>query len=110
MGKVENEEAEEKEQKDKIENELASLDEHQAQRVSKMKKEIEAKMKFHKTDLIEKWKAQKDVLDYQALKEFRTDMESTHRSLRHMVNEWDRRRLSDILSDHLMDVIDKYFD
>ena len=114
MGKVEdgkqNEEAEEKEQKDKIENELASLDEHQAQRVSKMKKEIEAKMKFHKTELIEKWKAQKDVLDYQALKEFRTDMESTHRSLRHMVNEWDRRRLSDILSDHLMDVIDKYFD
>ena len=27
-----------------------------------------------------------------------------------MVNEWDRRRLSDILSDDLMDTIDNQFD
>ena len=92
MGKVGDDEQDKEageEQKDKIEKELASLDKHQAQRVTKMKKEIEVKMTFHKKDLIEKWKAQKEVLDYQALKEFRSDMESTHRSLRHMVNEWD---------------------
>ena len=114
LGKVEEDkqekEAEEKNQKGIIEQELAAIDDHQAQRVNKMKKEIETKMEFHKKDLTEKWKTQKEVLDYQALKEFRTDMESTHRSLRHMVNEWDRRRLSDILSDYLMDVIDKHFD
>ena len=95
---------------DQIERELASISAHQAERVRKMKKEIKEKMKFHKEDLLKKWKDQKNVLDYQALKEFRSDMESTHRSLRHMVNEWDRRRLSDILSDDLMDTIDNRFD
>ena len=95
---------------DHVERELAAIDAHQAERVRKMKKEIKEKMKFHKEDLLKKWKDQKNVLDYQALKEYRSDMESTHRGLRHMVNEWDRRRLSDILSDDLMDTIDNLFD
>ena len=71
---------------DHVERELAAIDAHQAERVRKMKKEIKEKMKFHKEDLLKKWKDQKNVLDYQALKEYRSDMESTHRGLRHMVN------------------------
>ena len=65
-----------------------------------MRKEIKEKITYHKNDLLAKWSAQKEVLDYQALKEFRTDLEMTHRALRNMVNDWDRRKISDLLSDH----------
>ena len=49
----------------------------------------------------------KDVLDYQALKEIRTEFEATYKNLRNMVNEFDRRRISDLLSDHLMDIVNE---
>lgn len=93
-----------------IEKELGYLDTYQATRVRKMKKEIEDKMDFHKEDLMTKWKEQKDFLDYQALKEIRYEFESTHKKMRFMVNEWDKRKLSDKLSDHLMDKIDFMWD
>ena len=75
-----------------------------------MAKLIENKMSSHKQDLLQKWKDQKDIFDYQSLKEFRTEFESSHKYLRNMVNEWDRRRISDKLYDYLMDVIDQQFD
>ena len=93
-----------------IEKELGYLDTYQATRVRKMKKEIEDKMDFHKEDLMTKWKEQKDFLEYQALKEIRYEFESTHKKMRFMVNEWDKRKLSDKLSDHLMDKIDFMWD
>ena len=93
-----------------IEAELDGIDKYKSDRVKKMRKEIKEKMTYHKNDLLAKWSAQKEVLDYQASKEFRTDFEMTHRALRNMVNDWDRRKISDLLSDHLMDIIDKHFD
>ena len=27
-----------------------------------------------------------------------------------MVNEWDRRKISDVLADYMIDIVDKYFD
>ena len=54
-----------------------------------MAKLIEKKMSSHKQDLLKKWEDQKDLLDYQSLKEFRTEFESSHKYLRNMVNEWD---------------------
>ena len=71
---------------------------------------IGEKMDFHKTNLIEKWNKQKEILDYQALKEIRSEMESTYKKLCYMVSEWDRRKYSDRLSDHLMDTVGKKHD
>ena len=52
----------------------------------------------------------KKFLDYQGLKEFRSEFEASHKYLRNKVNEWDRRRISDKLYDVLMDTIDSKFD
>ena len=95
---------------DAIKAELEGIGKYKSDRVKKMKKEIEEKMSYHKKELLKKWSAQKEVLDYQALKEFRSDFEMSHRTLRNMVNEWDRRKISDILSDYLTDIIDHYYD
>ena len=90
--------------------ELGRIGSYQADRFQKMRKEIQEKMQFHKQELLEKWRDQKEILDYQALKEIRAEFEGTHKSLRHMANEWERRKISDLLSDHLMDTIDDNFD
>ena len=95
---------------DAVKTELEGIGKYKSDRVKKMKKEIEEKMSYHKNDLLRKWSAQKEVLDYQALKEFRSDFEMSHRTLRNMVNEWDRRKISDILSDYLTDIIDHHYD
>ena len=50
------------------------------------------------------------MLDYQALKEVRSEFEQTHKNLRFMVSEWDKRKFSDILSDTLADAIAVKFD
>ena len=47
---------------------------------------------------------------FQALKEIRFEFEATHKKLRYMVNEWERRKYSDILSDALVDLLDFIFD
>ena len=97
-------------EKEIVQEELDRVGEYQADRVKKMAKLIEKKMSLHKQDLLKKWEDQKDLLDYQSLKEFRTEFESSHKYLRNMVNEWDRRRISDKLYDYLMDIIDQQFD
>ena len=72
-----------------VEKELAMLGPYQAERYKRMCEEIRSKMQYHKTDLPEKWNLQRDLLDYQALKEFRAEFEATHWKLRNMVNEFD---------------------
>ena len=93
-----------------IKRELVAIGPYQAERFERMKKEIVEKMSFHKEDLLKKWKEQKDFLDYQALKEIRSEFEGTHRKVKYMVSEWERRKYSDRLSDLLMDLIDVKFD
>ena len=44
------------------------------------------------------------------MKEIRYEFEGTHKKMRFMVNEWDKRKVSDILCDHLMDKIDGKWD
>ena len=75
-----------------------------------MIKEIKVKMEFSKANHILKWEEQKDILDYQALKEIRSEFEGTHKKVRYMVSEWERRKFSDRLSDSLMDMIGVKFD
>ena len=93
-----------------VKRELHAIGSYQADRFLKMKKEIKEKMKFYKDDLLLKWRQQKEILDYQALKEIRSEFEATHKKLRFMVNEWDRRKYSDLLSDFLVDLLDDLFD
>ena len=93
-----------------VKRELTAIGSYQAERFQKMDKEIKEKMKFYKDELLSKWIQQKEILDYQALKEIRSEFEVTHKKLRFMVNEWERRKYSDILSDYLVDLIDIMFD
>ena len=90
-----------------IERELQALGKYQSDRFQHMMKEIMKRMSFHKSNLLVKWQEQHDILNYQALKEIRAEFEMTHKKCRHMVSEWDRRKLSDLLSDHLMDTMTK---
>ena len=98
------------EEKTKVEIELENIDSYHAVRVKKLKEEILVKMEDHKDELKAKWRDQKDFLDYQALKEIRSEFEATYKKMRNMVFEFDRRRISDLLSDDLMDTIDMKFD
>ena len=93
-----------------FQRELEAIGKYQKERFFKMMKEIEVKMDFQISNLLVKWKEQKEILDYQALKEIRSEMEETHKKLRFMISEWDRRKLSDRLSDHLTDVMNAKFD
>ena len=97
-------------EEEKVQYELQHLDQYNTVRFERMKKDIKRKMNFHREDLKTKWNAQKDILDYQALKEIRYEFEGTHKKMRFMVNEWDKRKVSDILCDHLMDKIDGKWD
>ena len=82
----------------------------QSERVKKMRNLIKEKMRSHREDLVIKWRDHYEHLEYRALKEMRSEFESTHKKMRHMVNEWDRRRLSDVLSDFLVNIIDQKYD
>ena len=93
-----------------IEREKIAIGQYQCDRYNNMLKAIEKKMDFHKADLLAKWSSQKELLDYQALKEFRSEFETTHKKLSYMVSEWERRKFSDRLSDHLMDIIGRKYD
>ena len=93
-----------------FERELEAIGTYQKERFRRMEKIIISKMTSHKDDLKKKWNEKKDSLDHQALKEFRNEFESTHKQLNFMVSEWDRRKLSDILSDYLMDLIGSKFE
>ena len=93
-----------------VDDELARIGEYQAKRVKKMKNLINEKMSDHKDELVTRWNTQKELLDYQSLKEIRSEFESTHKKMRHMVNKWDKRRMSDVLTDHLVDSIDHEYD
>ena len=96
---------EESEEEKQLERELKSIGKYQADRYKMMMKEIEQKMVYHRLNLLSKWKDLKEILDYQALKEIRSEFEATHKLMRYMVSDWERRKFSDILSDKLMDTI-----
>ena len=95
---------------DQIERDLTAIGKYQRERFHKMEKEIKENMDHHKKNLLDKWKNQKDILDYQALKEIRYEFEGSHKKMRYMVSEWDRRKYSDRLSDQLTDIIDQKWD
>ena len=67
-------------------------------------------MTSHKTDLLKKWSEKKDLIDHQALKEMKNDFEATHKQMNYMVSEWDKRKLSNILSDFLADLVTEKFE
>ena len=93
-----------------IERELKHIGKYQADRYRKMIKDIEKKMKKHHEELKEKWEKDRDVIDHQALKDIRNEFELTHKKCRYMAAEWDKRKLSERLSDQIVDVIDSNYD
>ena len=70
------EEITDEDENNEINMELSAIGKYQAERYKKMMKCIEEKMDFHKENLQLIWREQKDILDYQALKEIRYDMEA----------------------------------
>ena len=55
------------------------------------------------------WKEEKDSLDYIGLKEMRLEFDQADKQMRHVINEWERRKYPDILADHLIDMHDQLF-
>ena len=101
---------EEEREEDDLTRELRHIGKYQADRYSHMMKEIKDRMGFHRRNLLQKWKEQSDILDYQALKEIRSEFEVTHKKCRFQISEWERRKISDRLSDNLIDAIDQQYD
>ena len=64
-------------------------------------------------DQIEKldklWEKERASLDYTALKEVRFEFDQADKQVRNIINDWDRRKYSDVLADHLFDLHDQLF-
>ena len=55
-----------------LNREFSSIGKHQSDIVKNMIKGIKKKLDFHRANSLSKWDTQKDILDYQALKEIRS--------------------------------------
>ena len=96
--------------KEQFDRELEAIGKYQRDRFRRMEKTIKEKMSAHRIDLVKKWNEKKEYLDHQALKELKNDFEATHKQMNYMVSEWDKRKLSNILSDFLADLITDKFE
>ena len=93
-----------------LENELNYLDNHIKDRYLKIKKNIEKKITDQKQKLENAWTEEKDTLDYIALKELRMEFDDIDKKLRFLINEFDKRKYSDILVADLEETHEKFFD
>ena len=62
------------------------------------------------TKLEKVWKDEKNNIDLVGLKEVKFEFDQVDKKIKHMINEWDKRKYSDLLSDYLLDLHDKLFD
>ena len=92
-----------------VESELRYLSSYKQERYRKLEKMLKKHMQDH-TDKLEKaWKDEKENLDYTGLKEIRFEFDQADRQVRNSINEWERRKYSDVLADHLTDMHDQLF-
>ena len=76
-------------------------------------KKVEKILKKHMQDQTKKletiWKEEQDSLDYAALKDLRFEFDEADEQIRNILDDFDRRKYSDVLSDHLLDMHDQLF-
>ena len=56
------------------------------------------------------WSEEKDIIDYQGMKDIRWEFDQIDKKLRFIVNEWDKRQHGAILTDSLVDAADKLYE
>ena len=95
---------------EQLKRELNTLDSYMQERYKKIEKEIKRKMLEQIIKLETTWDEEKDTLDYLGLKEVKFEFDQVDKKLRFLVNEWDKRKISDKLSDHLSDTLDQLFE
>ena len=89
-----------------VESELAYLSSYKQERYRKLEKMLKKHMKDHTEKLEKAWKDEQGSLDYTGLKEIRFEFDQADRQVRNSINEWERRKYSDVLADHLLDMYD----
>ena len=91
-----------------IDSEINSLDAYEKDRYLKLKHEITRKLQDYISKLDKVWLEEKDTIDYTGLKEVKSVFDQGYLKLRHLVTEWDRRKLDNRLTDHLSDLMDNF--
>ena len=94
---------------DTAESELAYLSRHKQERYRKIEKMLKNHMEEQTKKLEKAWEEERDSLDYTALKELRFEFDQADKQVRHAINEWERRKYSDFLADHLVDIHEQLF-
>ena len=86
-----------------IDNELAGLIKHVLSKFKRIQNELNTNMKKHIDILQTAWNEEKETLDYQGLKELRYEFDQMDKKMYNYINDWDRKKYSDILTDYLED-------
>jgi hypothetical protein len=90
-----------------VEKAINNLEKYVRERFVKIKKEISVKMREQITKLEDTWWDERDIIDYQGLKDIRFEFDQVDKKLRFLVNEWDKRKHGEMLTDYLVDTADK---
>ena len=86
------------------------LDSYVKERFLKIEREVLRKMKEYISKLEKVWSEQKDSIEYIGLKEIKHEFDQGFIKLKHLINEWDKRKYSDVLTDYLIDTLDNMWD
>ena len=97
------------EMEDMVKKELEALTDYQQRRYRKIEKTLKNFMTDQTTKLKQLWKEERSQLDYTALKEIRFEFDQADKQVRNIISDWDRRKYSDPLADHLFDMHDQLF-
>ena len=93
-----------------FERDLDNVDNMERERFWKISKEISTKMREQIAKLDKTWSEEKDIIDYQGMKDIRWEFDQIDKKLRFIVNEWDKRQHGAILTDSLVDAADKLYE
>ena len=74
-----------------------------------MKQLTEKEMIEQSIKLETAWTEEKDTLDYIGLKEIKWEFNQVDKKLRFLVNDWEKRKHSELLADYLLDTLDELF-
>ena len=91
------------------ESELSYLPPYKQDRYRRIEKALKKHMDDHLKKLNKVWDEEKESLDYIGLKEIRFEFDQADKQIRHTINEWEKRKYSDVLADHLIDMHDQLF-
>ena len=89
---------------DVLQQELSFLEDHVKKRFEKIKLEITKKMNDQIIKLERVWKEEGSTIDLIGLKEVKYEFDQIDKTLIHLMNDWQRRKHSEFLSDYLYDL------